>query len=55
MCMKSFDKNVVFMAEDVSGFPALCWSIEQGGIGFDYTHGMYEPELARIVAREYKH
>lgn len=54
MCMKAFDKNVVFMAEDVSGFPALCWSLEQGGIGFDYTHGMYEPELARIVAREYR-
>lgn len=54
MFMKSIDPNIVFIAEDVSGFPTLCWPLEGGGIGFDYTHGMYHPELVRYVAKEFR-
>merc|ERR1712003_152025 len=30
----------ISIAEDVSGMPALCRSISEGGIGFDYRLGM---------------
>ena len=34
------DNNVVTVAEDVSGMPALAFPCEQGGIGFDYRMSM---------------
>ena len=33
------------VAEDVSGMPGLCRSLEDGGLGFDYRLGMYIPDL----------
>ena len=33
------------IAEDVSGMPTLCRSIEDGGMGFDYRLSMFLPDL----------
>lgn len=32
--------KAITIAEDVSGYPSLCRSIEDGGIGFDYRMSM---------------
>lgn len=37
--------NALTIAEDVSGFPTLCRSIKDGGIGFDYRLGMFLPDM----------
>jgi 1,4-alpha-glucan branching enzyme len=37
-------QNAVTVAEDVSGMPGLCVTIEQGGIGFDYRLNMSCPD-----------
>lgn len=37
--------NAITIAEDVSGMPTLCRSIENGGIGFDYRLSMFLPDL----------
>lgn len=37
--------NAITVAEDVSGMPTLCRSIEDGGIGFDYRLSMFLPDL----------
>ena len=40
----SMNKNTISIAEDVSGMPGLCHTIEDGGIGFDYRLGMGIPD-----------
>lgn len=42
---KSIDENVILVAEDVSGFPGLCRSIEDGGIGFNFRLAMAIPDM----------
>lgn len=37
--------NALTIGEDVSGFPTLCRSIKDGGIGFDYRLGMFLPDM----------
>ncbi len=37
--------NVISIAEDVSGMPALCVKLSLGGIGFDYRLAMAVPDL----------
>lgn len=37
--------EVITIAEDVSGMPALCVSLSLGGIGFDYRLAMAIPDL----------
>nr|CRZ24851.1 Bm5528 [Brugia malayi] len=37
--------NVVTIAEEVSGMPALCRPVEEGGQGFDYRLAMAAPDL----------
>ena len=37
--------NVITIAEDVSGMPALCRPVEEGGGGFDYRLGMAIPDM----------
>ena len=37
--------NVITIAEDVSGMPALCLPLSLGGIGFDYRLAMAVPDL----------
>ncbi|XP_045583278.1 1,4-alpha-glucan-branching enzyme isoform X2 [Procambarus clarkii] len=36
--------EVITVAEDVSGMPALCRPVEEGGTGFDYRLGMAIPD-----------
>ena len=37
--------NAVTVAEDMSGMPGMCVTVEEGGIGFDYRLGMGLPDL----------
>jgi 1,4-alpha-glucan branching enzyme len=37
--------NVITVAEDVSGMPALCLPLSLGGVGFDYRLAMAIPDL----------
>ena len=38
--MKEINPNSISIAEDVSGMPALCLPIKEGGVGFDYRFNM---------------
>ncbi|MFI3328425.1 MAG: alpha-amylase family glycosyl hydrolase [Rikenellaceae bacterium] len=40
----SLNPNATTIAEDVSGMPALCSAIDDGGIGFDYRLAMAIPD-----------
>ena len=40
-----FRPTAVTIAEDVSGMPAICCKIEDGGVGFDYRLGMAIPDF----------
>ncbi len=42
--LHSLDREVITIAEDVSGLPGLASSIEQGGFGFDYRLSMGIPD-----------
>ncbi|GAA5860265.1 hypothetical protein JCM8547_003447 [Rhodosporidiobolus lusitaniae] len=37
--------NVITIAEDVSGMPALCRTVPEGGLGFDYRLAMAVPDM----------
>jgi len=37
--------GAITIAEDVSGMPTLCRTLEDGGIGFDYRLNMFLPDL----------
>ena len=37
--------SAVTIAEDVSGMPALCRPVAEGGVGFDYRLGMGLPDF----------
>ncbi len=37
--------HVITIAEDVSGMPALCRPVEEGGVGFDYRLSMAIPDM----------
>ncbi|KAJ1927411.1 alpha-1,4-glucan branching enzyme [Tieghemiomyces parasiticus] len=37
--------DVITVAEDVSGMPALCRPVLEGGVGFDYRLGMATPDM----------
>lgn len=37
--------ETISIAEDVSGMPALCRSVADGGIGFDYRLSMAVPDM----------
>jgi len=37
--------SAITVAEDVSGMPTLCRTIDEGGIGFDYRLSMFLPDL----------
>ncbi len=40
--------HAITVAEDVSGMPTLCRTVEEGGIGFDYRLNMYIPDMVRF-------
>lgn len=42
--LHKFHPNVITIAEDVSGMPALCRPVSEGGVGFDYRLGMAIPD-----------
>ena len=46
--------NIITIAEDVSGFPALCRPVIEGGMGFDYRLGMGIPDLWIKLLKECK-
>uniref|UniRef100_A0A0M3IXB1 3'-5' exonuclease domain-containing protein n=1 Tax=Ascaris lumbricoides TaxID=6252 RepID=A0A0M3IXB1_ASCLU len=37
--------NIITIAEEVSGMPALCRPVEEGGQGFDYRLAMALPDM----------
>lgn len=42
--MHTISKAMITIAEDVSGMPALCRPVDEGGVGFDYRLGMAIPD-----------
>lgn len=46
--------EVITVAEDVSGMPALCLSLSLGGIGFDYRLAMAIPDMWIKILKEKK-
>ena len=42
------------IAEDVSGMPTLCRTLEDGGIGFDFRLNMYIPDMWIKLLKELK-
>ncbi|XP_069492547.1 1,4-alpha-glucan-branching enzyme isoform X2 [Ambystoma mexicanum] len=50
----TFYPDCITVAEDVSGMPALCCPIEQGGSGFDYRLAMAIPDKWIQIIKELK-
>ncbi|CAD8120775.1 unnamed protein product [Paramecium sonneborni] len=46
--------NAITIAEDVSGYPSLCRTIKDGGIGFDYRMAMAIPDKWIKLLKEIK-
>lgn len=42
--LHTIDPNIITIAEDVSGMPALCRPVDEGGTGFDYRLAMAIPD-----------
>lgn len=40
-----YNPNAITIAEDVSGMPALCRPVSEGGVGFDYRLSMAVPDM----------
>lgn len=40
-----YNPNAITIAEDVSGMPALCRPVAEGGVGFDYRLSMAIPDM----------
>lgn len=43
--LRLLNPDIITIAEDVSGMPALCLPVELGGLGFDYRLGMAIPDM----------
>lgn len=43
--LRSLYPSVITIAEDVSGMPLLCCSVDKGGVGFDYRLSMAIPDM----------
>ncbi len=43
--IRQVNPKAITIAEDMSGMPGMCLSIEDGGIGFDYRLGMGLPDM----------
>ncbi|KAF0990081.1 hypothetical protein HZS_5755 [Henneguya salminicola] len=52
--LKQYYPHIIIIAEEVSGMPALCRSIEEGGFGFDYRLAMAIPDMWIKVLKEKK-
>ncbi|KAJ2676181.1 alpha-1,4-glucan branching enzyme [Coemansia spiralis] len=53
MCHKLYP-GFVTIAEDVSGMPALCRPVQEGGVGFDYRLTMSIPDMWIKIIKEQK-
>lgn len=42
------NRNAITIAEDVSGMPALCRPVKEGGVGFDYRLSMAVPGKSKL-------
>lgn len=54
MLHELYKQNVVTIAEDVSGMPALCRPVDEGGLGFDYRLAMAVPDKWIELLKECK-
>jgi len=52
--IRDIHPHAVTIAEDVSGMPTLCRTIQDGGIGFDYRLNMFLPDLWIKLLKETK-
>jgi len=52
--MHQVKKEVISIAEDISGMPGLCRPIDEGGIGFDYRMHMGVADFWIKIIKEYK-
>eukprot|EP01135_Chromosphaera_perkinsii_P007733 Nk52_evm22s967 gene=Nk52_evmTU22s967 len=50
--LHKFYPNVTTIAEDVSGMPALCRPVSEGGVGFDYRLSMAVPDMWIKILKE---
>lgn len=46
--------DAITIAEDVSGYPSLCRTIKDGGVGFDYRMAMAVPDKWIKLLKEAK-
>lgn len=46
--------RAILIAEDVSGFPGLCRTVKDGGIGFNYRLAMAIPDMWIKLLKEKK-
>ncbi len=46
--------GAITIAEDVSGMPTLCRTVQDGGLGFDFRLSMYLPDMFIKLMKEYK-
>lgn len=51
---KSIYSEAILIAQDVSGFPSLCRSFEEGGVGFNYRLAMAVPDMWIKLLKECK-
>ena len=52
--LHKINPEVITIAEDVSGMPGLCLTVEQGGFGFDYRLNMSVSDKWIQLLKEYK-
>lgn len=52
--LHTIDPNIITIAEDVSGMPALCRPVDEGGTGFDYRLAMAIPDKWIALLKEKK-
>jgi 1,4-alpha-glucan branching enzyme len=52
--LHSIYPNALTIAEDVSGMPALCRPVSEGGVGFDYRLSMAVPDMWIKILKEKK-
>lgn len=52
--LHKFYPNIITIAEEVSGMPALCRPVEEGGLGFDYRLAMAIPDKWIKILKENK-
>jgi 1,4-alpha-glucan branching enzyme len=43
--IRELNPDAITVAEDVSGMPTLCRTLEDGGMGFDYRLSMFMPDM----------